>query len=284
MKKNKHYTSNSFEFFKEVRSTKRKSKKDPHYRVRLDEYDGVVSSNYEDYDKAFEINKLAGLSASETSGQISADLVKMYSYDNSKIQNLKHYLLTNEEGRTHNTCLNCGIGEANTFDHFLPIGEFPFFSVHPKNLIPSCSNCNSKKSTNWKSDGSVLFINFYKDDIPELQFLFCRVLQKSTYFKVEFYIENIHNIDPDMFNVIDSHFDRLNICSRLNQFCNDTISEFVNEYMPYKNGRIDDFIDQVNNSLYYHNRSFGVNHWKNVLKSSLISSSVFKSYLTSTYP
>jgi hypothetical protein len=284
MRKNKHYNSDSFNFFKDVRSTKRHSRTDPNYKTRLNGYDDIVSPRYNDYDNAFTANNLTSLSVIELSNQASSDLEKMYSFSNSKIQALKDYLLTNEEGRTHNTCLNCGMNEANTFDHFLPKGEFPHFSIHPKNLVPSCSNCNSKKSINWQSGDSSLFINFYLDDIPDIQFLFCDVISTPQSFKVNFLIQNTNGINPNLYSVIESHFNRLKICSRLNKFCNNTISEFVNDYLPYKDGRLNEFITQVNNSLVHHNDSFGINYWKNVLKSSLISSPIFQSYLTTKYP
>jgi hypothetical protein len=284
MKKNKHYILDSFDFFKEVRSLKRKSKTDPNYKVRLLGYDSIVSPEYVKYDNAFDANNITSLSILTHDNQRKTDLIKMYSFGNTKIQEFKDYILTDEEGRTHNTCLNCNMNEANTLDHFLPKDEYPEFSVHPKNLIPSCSNCNSKKSTNWRVGSSSLFINFFLDDIPDTQFLFCSIIGTTNSFKVNFFIQNINGIDLDLYRVIESHFNRLDICKRLNKFCNNYISEFVNEYLPYKNGRINEFITQVNSSLIHHNRTFGINYWKNVLKYSLISSTVFHDYLIYKYP
>lgn len=284
MKKNKHYTPNSFDFFKEVRSIKRNSKSDPNFTTRLNSYDSTVSPRYDEYDNGFSAANLTSLHSVALSPKICSDLEKMYTFSNPKIQELKDYILTDDEGRTHNTCLNCNMNEANTMDHFLPKTDYPYFSVHPKNLIPSCSNCNSKKSTNWRSGTTSLFLNFYIDDIPNVQFLFCNVIKTPSSFKVIFFIQNVYGIDPTEYNVIESHFKRLNICSRLNKFCNTAISEFANEYLPYRSGRIDEFIIQVTNSLVHLNSAFGVNNWKNVLKSTLISSPVFKNYLITSYP
>lgn len=41
-------------------------------------------------------------------------------------------------------CSYCQISRANTLDHFLPKNDFPLLSVSPWNLIPACSECNSK--------------------------------------------------------------------------------------------------------------------------------------------
>lgn len=284
MKKNKHYTFNSFDFFKDVRSSKNNSFADPNYKTRLQGYDALVSPKYVVYDTAFGANNLTSIATTTYTYQQETDLLKMYSFSNPKIQALKDSVLTDDEGRTHNTCLNCYMGEANTMDHFLPKGEYPQFAVHPKNLIPSCSNCNSKKSTNWKTGTTSLFINAYLDNIPNDQFLFCNVINTTSGFKVNFYIQNVNHINASMYALIESHFNRLKICERLNKYSNTAITELINEYLPYRGGRINDFINQVNNSLVHHINSFGINSWKNVLKSSLISSPIFQAFLTTKYP
>jgi hypothetical protein len=279
MKKSKHYTSNAFDFFKVVRSSKSNSPKDPNFKKRLQGYDALISSKYIAYDTAFVANNLTTLTISVFTSQEEADLLKMYSFRNPHIQSLKDLVLTDDEGRTHNTCLNCYMNEANTIDHFLPKGEYPQFAVHPKNLIPSCSNCNSKKSTNWRTGETSLFINAYLDNIPDDQFLFCNVIPTKTSFKVNFFIQNVSNINATTFALIESHFSRLKICKRLNKYSNTAITEIVNDYLPYRCGRLNDFITHVNKSMVHNINSFGINSWKNVLKSSLISSTVFQNYL-----
>lgn len=49
-------------------------------------------------------------------------------------------------------CPFCGINSFETtgekyredFDHFFPKGQFPFLSLHYKNIVPMCHNCNTK--------------------------------------------------------------------------------------------------------------------------------------------
>lgn len=45
----------------------------------------------------------------------------------------------------HRRCPMCGIGTANTLDHYLPKTFFPIFSVTPNNLIPACEWCQGEK-------------------------------------------------------------------------------------------------------------------------------------------
>ncbi len=44
-------------------------------------------------------------------------------------------------------CPFCGFGQVSTLDHYLPKSKYPQFSVLPFNLIPSCKDCNTGKST-----------------------------------------------------------------------------------------------------------------------------------------
>ncbi|TGN39799.1 HNH endonuclease [Marinobacter confluentis] len=44
-------------------------------------------------------------------------------------------------------CPFCGHGHVATLDHYLPKSKFPQYCVAPVNLVPSCRDCNSGKST-----------------------------------------------------------------------------------------------------------------------------------------
>jgi len=46
-----------------------------------------------------------------------------------------------------NRCPFCGVGYASTLDHYLPKTKYPQLSVVPFNLVPSCKDCNTGKST-----------------------------------------------------------------------------------------------------------------------------------------
>lgn len=44
-------------------------------------------------------------------------------------------------------CAYCALGLASTLDHFLPKSDFPSLSLEPLNLVPTCKDCNHKKSS-----------------------------------------------------------------------------------------------------------------------------------------
>lgn len=60
-------------------------------------------------------------------------------------------------------CPFCGIGHASTLDHFLPKTKYPTLSVAPKNLIPSCKDCNTGKSTSIATTAETQILHPYFD-------------------------------------------------------------------------------------------------------------------------
>ena len=145
MRKLKAYEQNCFDFHKKVLASKNNTKKDPKYKGRVENLDGDVTQQFNLYDSLFAINNLPLITNRPFDVQSTEDLKKLYSYDLNAIQKLKIKLTTTEAGRIVNTCQNCTINQVNSFDHFVPQSEFPEFSVNPKNLFPSCTECNSKK-------------------------------------------------------------------------------------------------------------------------------------------
>jgi len=65
----------------------------------------------------------------------------------------------------HRRCPLCGHGSVTTLDHYLPKSEFPGLAVSPKNLLPSCSDCNKRKLAAVPSCASQQTINPYYDRV-----------------------------------------------------------------------------------------------------------------------
>jgi 5-methylcytosine-specific restriction endonuclease McrA len=59
----------------------------------------------------------------------------------------------------------CGVGQASTWDHYVPQKSFPEFSVCPPNLIPACFDCNTRKGDRWIRSGKRIIVNLYYDRI-----------------------------------------------------------------------------------------------------------------------
>jgi 5-methylcytosine-specific restriction endonuclease McrA len=62
-------------------------------------------------------------------------------------------------------CPLCSQRVVSTLDHYLPKTEYPRLSVTPINLIPSCSDCNKLKFTNYPTKPFEEPLHPYYDDI-----------------------------------------------------------------------------------------------------------------------
>ncbi|WP_269222496.1 HNH endonuclease [Flavobacterium sp. IMCC34518] len=208
-----------------------------------------------------------------SNAQQTTDLLNLYSYSNSIISKLKIKLTTSEFNRVENTCQNCTIGEVSSFDHFLPKDEFPEFSVHPKNLIPSCSKCNGKKSVNWRNGLNSLFLNLYLDNLPDTQYLFVNVDHNLDF---TFIIDNRNHIDLDLFSVIESHYIKLDLVNRFLENSNKVVSELSNTINSFKNKLPRaEIIDSVIETESSNRVLYGSNYWQSILKLTLVNNAVF---------
>ena len=98
----------------------------------------------------------------------------LYSYNKNPIKKLRYQVLT-ENGYLNEFCPLCGVNLVNTMDHYIPQEDYPLFVVHPLNLIPSCSQCNGRKSDTILENGIRKFWNAYLDIPPKDQYLKCDV-------------------------------------------------------------------------------------------------------------
>lgn len=59
----------------------------------------------------------------------------------------------------HDTCLLCHHNPVKTLDHYLPKDVFPSLSIAPKNLIPSCRDCNMDKGVERPTSAETLTLH-----------------------------------------------------------------------------------------------------------------------------
>lgn len=58
-------------------------------------------------------------------------------------------------------CFYCAVSPSQNIDHYLPKDQFPELSIEIYNLVPSCSKCNSTKSTYFSLDKDKQLIHPY---------------------------------------------------------------------------------------------------------------------------
>lgn len=279
MKNLKPYPDSAFLFYEQVIEKKRIPKGDVDYKTRLEDITDKIKKSFEDYDNSFSANSLESLVSMNPSLSQKDDLLKLYSYRGKIFQTLKQVVTTTESKRIINTCQNCTINSIDSFDHYLPQSEFAEFVVNPKNLIPSCSSCNKKKSSNWRAQNLRLFINLYLDHIPDLQYLFVNVTFNSDVITTNFYLDNPNNIENNLYQLISKHYSQLELCKLFSENNDSVITSLVHDIKEYdqKLSR-EDMKEVIIGKANRNKRAFGYNYWKSILEIELANKDGFFDY------
>lgn len=279
MKNLKHYDEDCFKFHEQVIESKYSTKDDPLYKDRLKKLNPAIQKAFESYKSSFISNILETIIPIGYVGASKTDLQNLYSYKNAKLQELLRKVTTTSQNRKRSICANCTVSEINSFDHILPQTEFSEFVVNPLNLIPSCTNCNSRKGRFWVKGGQKLFLNFYIDAIPDIQFLKAKIEVKSIVdIEIKFILFQPKEMNDEIFKLITSHYSKLNLFKRFTDNSDDIVSEFENEIKPYLNKLPrKDIEDCIRETIEGNRAIYGTNYWKCVLKEALINDKKFMS-------
>ncbi len=279
MKNLKPYSESAFLFYEQVVKSKNVTKEDPNYKTRLESIVDIIKKSFEDYDDNFLKNSLEALVSLSHSESQKVDLLKLYSFKGKVFQSLKQAVTTTESKRIINTCQNCTINSIDSFDHYLPKSEFAEFVVNPKNLIPSCSYCNKKKSSNWRMHDLRLFINFYLDPLPDLQYLFVDVVFSDGIITTNFYLDNPNNIENNLYQLISKHYSQLELCKLFSENNDSVITPLINDVKQYasKLSR-EELKEGIIGKANQNRKAFGHNYWKSILEIELANKDDFFEY------
>jgi hypothetical protein len=265
----------AIDFFDNVLASKNKTENDPNYDARVKLLRPNILATYTLYDAAFAADNLIIMGANGYIAPPKNDLLKMYTYKNKTFQKLKTAITTTVRNRIINTCQNCTINEINSFDHLLPKDEFPEFAVNPKNLFPSCTQCNGYKSTVWRHNGTTLFLNLYLDILPLEQYLFVDITITDIVDAI-FILDNRNNINPQTFALISSHYSRLHLTDRFRLNRDDVVSELINTIKEMSSMLTVQQIREVFiNKSNRDKENLGRNYWKSILAIELVNSTSF---------
>lgn len=276
------YKYPSTSFLNEVISSKKRASNEipPYYKDRIWSLTPQLHNFYMLYDRYFEDKILNTICSSESiNSEQKKDLLKLYTYRSAPFVKLKNTITTLPSGREINTCQYCTINSVNTLDHIAPKDSFPEFSVHPKNLIPVCSECNSYKSSKWLRNGEFEFLNLYFHILPMQQFLFVNIKYINSTFAVNFSLDNSNDIDPTLFNIISNHYSNLNLIQRFERKSNEVISEFANSILGVLTKlSLDEALECIKKTVLLQKESLGFNHYETILKMELCEGDAFKQY------
>ena len=113
-------------------------------------------------------------------------------------------------------CPFCGISESSTLDHYLPKEQYPEFAVFPKNLVPSCAVCNTRKRDRIldESTNVRLFLHPCFDTIPDMAFLTVRTRMEEDALVLSYRLTRPAGMAVRTFRHLQSHFDLLGLADR----------------------------------------------------------------------
>ena len=271
MKNLKSYSEDCFKVYKEAVENENKNKD-----ILLNIQDDIESQFYI-YSGKFRDKKLYEITSLAFSEEEKESLINLYQYRSAIIQKIKGAILDSQEITINNTCQYCTLSEVSTLDHIIPKKSFPEFSVNPLNLFPCCAKCNSKKSNLWIKNDKHLFLNLYLDELPNKKYLIADFDFKDNIPMVTFSLGNPENIDNRTYEIIESHFSRLDLLRRMRERSNEKITDIINAIKGnYKlNSDIDSVKSAIRETEENNKKVYGYNHWKSVLILSIIEKDEF---------
>lgn len=155
------------------------------------------------------------------------------SFNKSFKDKMKNGILKKVYEDCRGICPYCGEGKVEEVDHYVPKEEYPEFTLYPNNLIPSCNKCNGKKLDGFiNSTNERQFINFYYDNIDDIEFLGIEFhfdsmdIKRTTKVK---YIADFSKISNEYLRkIVEKHYNHLELLLRYDEAATNEISEIFN--------------------------------------------------------
>jgi len=240
-------------------------------KTTLETLDNLVTARFQVYNEAFENNTLHALTESTALQAYKAELQSCYKNSTIPLRSIFQAIKA-QPTRILKFCPYCGMTLPKTYDHYVPEGRFPEFSAHALNLIPCCGICNSSKKERWRVGNTRIFINYYLDPIPDVQYLQVQIqtAPRSLAVGAVFSLVRHPNIvDDQMWNLIDSHYRELDLLNRYKEEVNNEVSDIYDtccSHIEDGGGNIPQFLLNMSER---NGQVFGVNHWRVVLWTAL---------------
>lgn len=153
--------------------------RDKPLKSRLKESRTSVAEKCEDYHKKALSKSLHKVKPQATVGKLtSEEMVAVYTSRMAKAKSPGRGVYDRiSETPRYRLCPLCGVGTANTLDHFLPKSKFPALSVNPNNLVPACSWCQWYKDDYAPTQRGEQLLHPYYDDYNNEAWLFAEVME-----------------------------------------------------------------------------------------------------------
>lgn len=275
------YDGDSFNLYKDAVDRK----KNIADKLKLQNIEEKVKNSYDNYQAAFIDKSVHSLNKDDSYSIEEKFLLKdLYGSNHEVIRDIRAWI-DNHNKRTYlRKCPYCTLNRANTTEHILPKDVYPEYAIDALNLLPCCSECNSAKGVKVKDDnGNHLIINFYYNKLPEVQYLYVRLLEdEKGFIDFEYYLDNpVHQVDEPMFQLIQSHFEKLGLIEKYEE-------EAIANYVEIENSLktsvsesgVKKCLEDLRSNTLEDAKEYGRNHWKVILKLALADSEWYANYLT----
>lgn len=246
-----------------------------------------MSKRYFEYQRKYLLDTLETITKETFTTQEKADLENCYSSSTASFGEIVKQIRTSQHRDLQGTCQYCGIQKPNTIDHYLPQADFPEFSVLALNLLPCCNDCNTKKNNYWLDNGFRGIINFYIDNLPQIQFLFCDITFDTTSEipNISYRLDIPTTINPRLRTIITNHFTRLDLCNKYGGYIHDFITDKINSIVSYLNSNDPNDIKQrIESETTNLSNRYGINNWRTVLTDELSNNSDFIELIRTRMP
>lgn len=254
------------------------SAKTGYTRKLLDGCSTKVTARYAEYDRL--APTFVGLAPSPLGKRQQGAMKKCYIRGRKRVDELFEDLCAEQEGHLHKICPLCGRTGSETADHALPEGEFPEFAVYPKNLIPACETCNTKKNKKWRDARGRLFLHAYFDQVPTEKFLYVDVLAvAATGVEIQYRVSPPATVAPELAGVLLRHFEELKLATRYLDWANTELGVWGNAAEIVPNRAAAEFRDELSRDHDVLIHTWGPNQWEVALLAALRDSAPFTSYL-----
>lgn len=163
-------------------------------------------------------------------------------------------------------------------DHYLGQDKFPQYAIHPKNLIPCCTACNSNKGEDLvDQQGIRTVLNVYTDPFPTQRYLYANFDLDGNEIVYTFSLINNNGIDANLWALVTNHFKELKLLDRLKTDTIKPFTEFRSLMMASleQGTAIPEITATVMGAIQRDRLIFGNNAWSPALQEAAVNSPLF---------
>jgi len=226
-------------------------------------YDNIenFTTRSETYEELANANKLFQIDGAEKDSFTYHNMTFLYGKlrDSSHSRPYYNYILG-----TSLFCPYCGVQSSNTLDHYLPKKHYPMYSIDPVNLLPCCSDCNSKKSEHKQLEGKETFHPYF-DTLGHERFLFVELVNKDNTLAFRYYVSKPSSLSEEEFIKMKNLFDLLKLGKLYSVLASGELHSQIYQLKELYNIGGAKAVAQCLNDIYVSTLNTGVNSWKTAL-------------------